>query len=430
MEDLQGLQEFIEALQNTTSRKEKEEILSKATEFQKRVLEFLYNPYKVTGISKKKLNVQEPIRTGSGVSLLPLLRYLEVHSTGSKKDIDYVREVAGETGFTSLIYSIARKDITLGVNATTLNKVFGKGFIPTFGVMLACKYFDNPDELVPEHTEFLLTEKLDGVRCVLVFGAEGEPHFYTRSGREIQGLIELQRDARKLDKKYVYDGELLAEAEGTSNTLYRDTMSIVGSDRIKKGIRFNVFDIISKECFEKGYYGVPAFVRKALVESNVKGQHIVPLPILYRGTDKKEIDKWLSWAHNNGKEGIMINIANAPYVTNRTKDLLKVKTFNECEAVVRSIETGTGRNSKCLGAVIVEIKDSNNNYHRVRVGSGFTDEQRQYYFKHPKDILNKVVEIGYFEVTHNKGDEGLSLRFPTWLDRVRTDKAFEDMTAI
>ena len=78
----------------------------------------------------------------------------------------------------------------------------------------------------------------------------------------------------------------------------------------------------------------------------------------------------------------------------------------------------------------MEIKDSNNNYHRVRVGSGFTDEQRQYYFKHSKDILNKVVEIGYFEVTHNKGDEGLSLRFPTWLDRVRTDKAFEDMTAI
>lgn len=429
-EDLEALQSFFTSLQQTNSRKEKEEILRGATEFQKEVLKFLFDPYSPTGISTKKLNNPEPIKTGMGHSLLPLLGYLKKHCTGSNADILYVREVAGDTGFPSLVYSIARKDITLGVNATTLNKVFGAGFIPTFGVMLACKYFDDPEGFVPQGTEFIITEKLDGVRCILIFDEAGEPHFYARSGREMTGLIELQEEAKRLNKAYVYDGELLKEGQGKSNNLYRDTMSIVGSNGEKRGVTYNVFDIVSKVQFKKGFYDIPAFVRKAFVQQCVTGRHIVSLPILYSGTDKSQIDTWLSWARKNGKEGVMINISNAPYTVDRSKGLLKVKTFNECEAFVRSIETGTGKNSDCLGAIIVDMKDSNDNYHQVRVGSGFTDKERQYYYKNQDVLLNKVVEIGYFEVTHNKGDGGLSLRFPTWLGRVREDKTLDTMTAI
>ena len=66
----------------------------------------------------------------------------------------------------------------------------------------------------------------------------------------------------------------------------------------------------------------------------------------------------------------------------------------------------------------------------MRVGSGFTDLQRNDYFLHKDKILNKVVEIGYFEVTHNKANDALSLRFPTWLDRIRIDKEEEDMTEV
>jgi DNA ligase-1 len=47
----------------------------------------------------------------------------------------------------------------------------------------------------------------------------------------------------------------------------------------------------------------------------------------------------------------------------------------------------------------------------VSVGSGFSIEQRQEFYKNPKKILGKTVTIQYFEETLN--EQGLySLRFP------------------
>jgi DNA ligase-1 len=49
----------------------------------------------------------------------------------------------------------------------------------------------------------------------------------------------------------------------------------------------------------------------------------------------------------------------------------------------------------------------------VRVGSGFTIDQRQDFYKHPKKILGKIITVQYFEETQNQ-DGGISLRFPTF----------------
>lgn len=435
--DIQKLKDFIRRLKSTGSRIEKEEILRTATEDQKGVLEFLFNPYKVTGISNKKLSGRRAIKTGSGLTIEDMLNYLSIHNTGSDLDIRYVCEVAGEVGDEDLVFSIAKKNITLGVNATTLNKVYGKGFIPTFEVQLAEKYFDNPDKKVPEGTNFIVTEKLDGVRCVLMFDDQEQPRFYARSGREIEGLVELKNEALsfpKEQKNLVYDGELLIENKGDkkSNNLYRDTMSVIGSDGEKRGVIFHIFDALSKESFMKGRCDIQASFRKSVVASffnSIEG-HMKAVPILYAGTDRNEIMRCLDEVTARGGEGVMINLSDAPYICGRNSGLLKVKRFNECEGIIRSIETGTGKNEGRLGAIIVDIKDEDGRYHRVRVGSGFKDYERDYYYDYPELLVGKVAEIGYFEVTKNKADDSLSLRFPTWLDRIRLDKTEQEMTAI
>lgn len=426
---------FVDKLQSTSSRKEKEQILAAATKEQKAILEFLFNPYKITGISKKKIdNYDKRLVSSDGeMDLFALLRHLETHNTGTLVDVGYALDVAYSTPYPELVLSIVRKDLILGVNATTLNKVYGKGFIPTFGVQLAGKYFDDPDRLVPDGTSFTLTEKLDGVRCSLMFeGNNYRPHFYSRSGKRIEDLVELEMDARKLNPCFVYDGELRIDKEGKSNDLYRETMSIVGSDGEKKGVRFHVFDCPLYNEFKEGMDETPYIRRRErLNSSGISGARwMTVVEPLYQGTDKEEIMRWLDWAKKNGKEGVMININTAPYICDRTSGLLKVKTFNECEAVVRSIEIGTGKNAHRLGAVFVEIKDKEGRMHGVRVGSGFTDKQRDYYFKHQKELLGKVVEIGYFEVTNNQADDSLSLRFPTWRNIIRNDKSEEDMNSI
>ena len=103
--------------------------------------------------------------------------------------------------------------------------------------------------------------------------------------------------------------------------------------------------------------------------------------------------------------------------------MLKVKKFNSLDLEVVDIEEGSGRLSGTLGAIKVRYKDGN----IVKVGSGFSDEERTKYWSTPALILHKIVEVKYFEESTN-ADGTFSLRFPTWCSNIRDprDKAAPD----
>ena len=131
--------------------------------------------------------------------------------------------------------------------------------------------------------------------------------------------------------------------------------------------------------------------------------------------DDNHFQKWVSKADNNGWEGVMLR-KNTQYKGKRSKDLLKVKTFHDAEYEVLDTEMGmfpltlNGREceEEMLSCVYIKHKD-----HLVRVGSGFTIEQRQDFYKNPDVILGKVITVQYFEETKNQ-EGGISLRFPTF----------------
>ena len=437
MIELEMFKQFVEKLKSTSSRLEKEKILKEEENNTsiKSIMKFIFDPYIITGISKKKFEKKVSVEPSVCLDTIEdVMEYLKVNNHGSDKDIANIQHfVEHNYQYKDIIYSIVCKDLTAGVTSVTINKMWGKGFIDQFDVMLAEKYFDDPEKYLPQGTEFILTEKLDGVRCVLLFDENEEPHFFSRNGKEITGLVELEQDAKMLDKSLVYDGELLANTKGHSKDVYRDTMSIVGSDAIKTNIIYNMFDCLLYAEFVKGYSDTAAVIRKATLHkmlSEKDTKMIKEVPVLYVGKDQTKVKEYLDLARAYDKEGIMINIANAGYQCKRTKSLLKVKVFNECEAFVTDLEQGTGRNENRLGNIVVKFKDKTNKYHSVKVGSGFSDEQRLTYWSHPELILNKVVEISYFEVSNNKDNDSLSLRFPTWLDRIRDDKSLENMNCI
>ena len=97
-------------------------------------------------------------------------------------------------------------------------------------------------------------------------------------------------------------------------------------------------------------------------------------------------------------------------------NLLKVKTFHDAEYEVIDTEMGmfplTLNGKECeeemLSCVYIKHKDN-----VVRVGSGFTIEQRQYFYNNPDAILGKIITVQYFEETKNQ-EGGISLRFPTF----------------
>ena len=98
---------------------------------------------------------------------------------------------------------------------------------------------------------------------------------------------------------------------------------------------------------------------------------------------------------------------------NVVKNLLKVKTFHDAEYTVidaevdemRIVKDGREEYLDMLAQVWIEHKG-----YKVKVGSGFTQEQRLKYAY--ADIIGKTITVQYFEETKNdKG--GISLRFPT-----------------
>jgi hypothetical protein len=121
----------------------------------------------------------------------------------------------------------------------------------------------------------------------------------------------------------------------------------------------------------------------------------------------------LTDAEKQGFEGIMLR-KNSSYEGKRSKNLLKVKKFFDEEYIVKRCDLGDMRfveNGKevvkdVLRNIIIEHKG-----YDVGVGSGFSKQQREHYFKNPNELLGKTVTIQYFEETQNQMG-GLSLRFP------------------
>ena len=308
------------------------------------------------------------------------------------------------------------KDLKIGCNSKTINKVW-KDLIPSFNVMLAESYFKQKENYI-NGREFVISTKLDGNRLVII-KRNGVVEFYTRQGKLMDGLIEIEEEAKLLDDNMVYDGELISENPSNlpSDELFRITMTKARKKGIKTGLIFNCFDMLPVSDFERGICKIAFIKRKTTLKSlldSLKLQHIIEVPILYQGTDESKILEWIKWARDNDLEGVMINVSNAPYECKRSKGILKGKVMKSCDLRIIDFEEGEGNFKGTLGATLVEYKDN-----IVKVGSGYSLEDRNYIWEHKKELIGRIMEVQYFEESTNQKDNKLSLRFPVFL-RIRS----------
>lgn len=425
--------ELVTKLQSTRSRLQIESYLKEYIDNTdvKTLLHFLFNPYIITGISTKKVNKYkntsvDVLLKSTEMCIDAFTNYFKLHGSGRDEDIKVMEAYAQALPeYRELIYSLVTKELKLGVSAVTLNKIYGKGFIPQFEVQLAEKYFDNPDKYVPEGTKFILTQKLDGVRCVCIKRYDGTISFYSRQGQPFLDLIEIEEEAKQLPCGFVYDGELLLvnDKDLPSKDLYRATVKVVNSDNVKKGVRFHCFDMLPLDDFYAGISNIPSITRKEMLERAINDcteGYIINVPILYEGTDKNAIQYHLDLITKNAGEGVMINISDSPYLCKRCRGLLKVKKMQTCDIRCVGVEEGTGSFSGTLGAIQCQFIGPDGKLYPVRVGSGFSLDYRNLLWNTKELIINKIVEVQYFEITTN--EQGTySLRFPVF-KHIREDK--------
>lgn len=430
---LEKFAEFVAEINRTTSRLDKEASIKKYAEEEEvtSLLQFIYSPYVITGVSAKKLKKAEGL-TANPKAIMntykDLIDYFSAHNTGTDSDLCVLKSwLDTYPDKADLIKEIIAKSLKLGIQPKTINKVFGYNFIPQFSVMLAEKYFDDPNRYLPIGTRFILSIKLDGVRCVCVKKKGCKPAFFSRQGQPFLGMVDLEEEVNRcIPDNTVIDGELLIDntEDLLSKDLYRATVKVVNSDMpVKKNVTFNTFDILSVEDFTNGICKKVSLDRKKELHNiyiNNKTNWLREVVNLYEGTEQSQIAHWLDRITSNGGEGVMINLADAPYECKRTRNLLKVKKMQTMDLRCVGVEEGTGANAGKLGAINVEFPAPDGNTYIVAVGSGFTSEERDAFWSDNNKVVGKIVEVQYFEVSQNQ-QGGYSLRFPVF-KWVREDK--------
>jgi DNA ligase-1 len=254
----------------------------------------------------------------------------------------------------------------------------------------------------------------------------GTVKFFTRNGREKKGFVNIKNELMKQYKNlegYVLDGEAISK--GNWNDTASAIQSSVNFDEEKdKSIVYNIFDILTIEEFDNNECLHNLKDRRGLLLKTVQQTDVVKITEAWslHGTQEEVIH----YLHSKfeelrslGFEGLMIKDLKSTYNYKRDRSWLKYKGENTGDFLCVEVLEGKGKLKGTLGKIKVLLKDDL--YCDV---SGFTDEERDYYWKNPDTIVGYVVEIKYTERT--KTD---SLRNPRFV-KVRYDKNSDQVDQI
>lgn len=317
-----------------------------------------------------------------------------------------------------LYIKLLSKTLRLGVTAKTVNKVI-PNLIPEWEVQQAFPIEKYP---IKNGTVFWLSEKLNGTRATYYKGK-----LVARSGSTYTGLDHITDELKWIEGHgVVLDGELTLKddfKEGLSdNEAFRKATGIINSDEKvnKTMICFTVFDVIPVSDFENPKPSVTYAARRNLLDNLSellpKDGSVKILPTLYHGADLSKIDELLEQMVSNDKEGLMANL-DVPYRRTRHNGILKIKRFYTMDLPIVRVEAGTGRLEGTLGSLVLKYENN-----EVKVGSGFTDEQRAEYWANPDALIGTLCEVKYKEISSDKQTGMKSLQFPVFV-RLRDDKA-------
>ena len=110
-----------------------------------------------------------------------------------------------------------------------------------------------------------------------------------------------------------------------------------------------------------------------------------------------------------GGEGIMLQDNDMPYITGRSKCLIKVKRRDDFVGTIVDIELADPSTKIAGGARAVRCRVDECDQ-EVRVGSGFTNEERNFIAKNRIGLIGEKIEIEAFGLSKNRfGETSLSM---------------------
>lgn len=203
---------------------------------------------------------------------------------------------------------------------------------------------------------WLMSEKLDGVR-----GYWTGREMLSKNGNRLFPPKEFIRQL----PPFALEGELWA---GRGN--FTQTVSIVKRQQPHAGwrqVQFAIFDVPQSSA------GFSVRIEQAhlwFAEHLSSFAFVIPQ---FQVRDQVHLQQELQRIAALGGEGLIVRKPDALYSAGRSAEILKVKNYQDAEALVLAQLPGKGRNLGRLGSLLVALEDGL----QFKIGSGFSDAERQ-----------------------------------------------------
>ena len=389
---------IINQLRETSSRKKKEEILlmNKDNNLLRKVLFYTYDS-DMRFKSIKELPQVNRYRINDYGMIFNYLDKLSKQNGVKDEEKQYIWDLIHsieDEEIKDIFKCIIQKDLKCGISTKTINKIFGKGFVKEFNIMLARPESDL-DKFIKKYDECYVNPKYDGVRCIIEV-RDGNITLLSRSGEEydVEPLKQIIKENLKV-LNCVLDGEITYGNNDlqTLMTLMRRKEYINEHYKLFENVNINIFDclefnrvIIEDKLLSERIEFIPKSINN--------NEYIKYVPYKKIKVEENIIKEELNKMVDKGYEGIVLK-ADAPYIRKKTIEWLKVKKKDNMDVKVIDVEEGKGKYKNMLGAFICETDEGK----IFKVGSGLTVEDRIYFWNDKNDIIDKYIEIEYQELT-------------------------------
>ncbi|BBB26697.1 DNA ligase [Amphritea japonica] len=222
-----------------------------------------------------------------------------------------------------------------------------------------------------EVSEYFVSEKLDGVR-----GYWDGKRLLTRQGYRIDApdWFIAPLPEQSLDGElWIGRGQFDKVSSLIRSSAARDNKE---RDNSWRRVKFMLFDMPQ---FPGAFSQRMTRLRRVVDEVDRDWIQLLPQRQI---ASESELMDWLEQVVAGGGEGLMLHHEDALYQQGRSTDLLKLKKWQDAEAIVIGYQPGRGKYAGMLGSLLVETADGM----RFKLGTGFSDAQR----KNPPAIGSQI----------------------------------------
>lgn len=414
-------------LRNTTSTKEKAAILTcnKDNADLVKVLKYAYDKVNFTyGVTPRTV-LEFDCKDYCGKSIWEVLDSLNAREVTGHKALALASSFvnSADKPVADLFLQILDRDLKIGVNSKTLNKVF-KDLVPK---PMYCRC-DTLSEKTLRKFKFpaFIQLKCDGSYRE-AFVLDGKVSFKTRSGEPYENPV-LAETMKNFPNGY-YTGEFtLGNAEEAADRATGNG-NLNSDNPDYENIHFTMWDYLTEEEYTLKVQSDYS-ERFAKLNDIIKGQkliHVVPTKEVNNIDEALKItSEWM----DRGLEGGVLKSKSMKFKNGTSKEQLKIKLKVDVEVRCTGFLEGTkGTKYEGKNKVIVFQNDEGTIKGQC---SGMTDDMVDEVTRNPEKYIGKVLSVQFNDLTKAEGNDYYALSHPAFIcfrdDKDETDsleKAFK-----